>query len=239
MTEDTTAKLNGAIVSVMLAVTRLKKADNNAFAKYRYTSVDDFKDALRPLLGEHGLTAHMSEVSCDLFEGKTADKSNVKFSFAITLEHISGERAQPENVTVFLPFVGAQTTGQARSYALKEWLKSRFLASSGDSEDADAHDTGEEMSKADARPIYAELQEELRLATKEGPEQMKAWAEGRRPSLEVMPKDWRLKLQVQYREGLTTGRAAAPDPEAEAHEEAIAAANETLDRQFRETIGAE
>lgn len=232
--------LNEAVSKAMLEVVRLKKADNNAFAKYRYTSVDDFKDALRPILAENGLVAHMSETACEMFEGKTADKSNVKFAFAITLEHTSGEKAAPENVTVILPFVGAQTTGQARSYALKEWLKSRFLASSGDSEDADAHDTDEELGKAEARPLYIELQEELRVAAQKGRAEMEAWADGRRPSLEVMPKDWRLKLKAQYREGLA-GKAPKGTPAEDLNDDDSGFVpdvdpNETLDRQFQETM---
>lgn len=207
---DTPSNIQSAVTAVMLDVKRLKKADNNAFAKYRYTSVDDFKDALRPMLSERGLSARMTETSCEILEGKSADKRDAKFAFAITLEHTSGVVSEPENITVILPYVGAQTTGQARSYALKEWLKSRFMASSGDSEDADAHDTTEELSKADARALFAELQEELRLATKAGKTTMEAWAESRRPSLEVLPKDWRLRLQVQYREGLATGRTTLP-----------------------------
>lgn len=205
--------LTEAVVEVMKAVKRLKKADNNAFAKYRYTSVDDFKDALRPLLSNSGISVRMTETGCELQEGKTDEKGKValviKFTFSVTLEHVSGALSEPECITVILPYVGAQTTGQARSYALKEWLKSRFLASSGDSEDADQHDETEEMSKAEARALYVELTEELRLAVHAGKTKMEDWAEHRRASIAVMPKDWRLQLQRQYKEGLATGKASA------------------------------
>lgn len=202
-----------SVAAVMAEVKRLKKADNNAFARYRYTSVDDFKDAMRPLLAKNGLTICVDETACDIFD-RTDDKNKVsahaKFTFSLWLEHSSGEEGKPERLTVMLPYVGAQTSGAARSYAVKEWLKSRFLASSGDSEDADQHDVSEEMSKAEARSLYAELQEELRQATLKSVDAMKEWAEKRRASIDVMPKDWRLQLQRQYKEGAAQRKAPAP-----------------------------
>jgi len=207
-----------AIAEVMKSVRRLKKADNNAFAKYRYTSVDDFKDALRPLMADNGLTPHSNEVSFDHFERQDEKGKNslhVKIKFDLWLEHVSGEREDPEGLTVALPYVGAQTSGQARSYAVKEWLKSKFLASSGDSEDADQHDTNEEMSKAEARALYTELQGELRIAVGKDRDAMEHWAATRRASIDVLPKDWRLQLKRQYGDGLATGRSAATSSEPE------------------------
>lgn len=220
-----------SVAGVMAEVRRLKKADNNAFAKYRYTSVDDFKDAMRPLMSKHGLSICTDELSCDLFD-RTDDKGKVsahaKFTFGIWLEHISGVEGKPERLTVMLPYVGAQTSGAARSYAVKEWLKSRFLASSGDSEDADQHDVSEEMTKAEARALYAELQEGLRLATLQSVDAMAEWAEKRRASIDVMPKDWRLQLQRQYKEGAAQRKAAAPAKPN--HAEFLAEIEDTLAR---------
>jgi hypothetical protein len=191
-----------ATSKVMAEVRRLRKADNNAFAKYRYTSVDDFKDAIRPLMAKHGLTPNADELSCDLFDrvdDKNKTSAHAKFTFSLWLEHISGEEGKPERLTVMLPYVGAQTSGAARSYAIKQWVKSKFLASSGDSEDADQHDVTEELSKAEARPIYTELEKELREAAVKGREAMEEWVDRRRPSIEVLPKDWRVLLQREYR----------------------------------------
>lgn len=220
-----------SVAAVMAKVKRLKKADNNAFAKYRYTSVDDFKDALRPILSECGLSISMQEMSFEVHEAKgEKDKVSLlaRFSFSLTLEHISGEKSEPEFISMMLPFVGAQTTGAARSYAMKEWLKSRFLASSGDSEDADEHDTTEEMTKAEARPLYAELQEELRLATLKSVDAMKEWVERRRASIDVMPKDWRLQLQRQYKDGVAQRKVVAPAKAS--HAEFLAEIEDTLAR---------
>lgn len=205
--ETTSPALNDAICLVMLDVKRLRKADNNAFAKYRYTSVDDFKDDLRPKLAEHGLSVHADEVGCETFEHTNSKKEtslHAKFRFNMWLEHSSGEREKPEGLTVILPYTGAQTTGAARSYAVKEWLKSKFLASSGDSEDADQGD-GEVLSKSEARKLYEELQAELKVATAAGEDAMKEWGVRRKPSIIVLPNDWQLHLRRQYEEGRATG----------------------------------
>jgi hypothetical protein len=224
-----------ATAAVMKEVKRLKKADNNAFAKYRYTSVDDFKDALRPLLAKHGLVPNAHEVSCETFE-KADEKAKVpslhaKFRFELWLEHISGEEGKPEGLTVMMPYTGAQTTGAARSYAIKEWLKSKFLASSGDSEDADEAETVEELSKAEARPIYTELEAELRAAAKKGEAALREWADRRRPSIEVMPKDWRVLLRREFKEGLATaGHARKDPPPVNVNQEFLREVEETLSR---------
>ena len=157
----------------------------------------------------------MSEMACDqmpaMKDGK--EKYSLRFEFACTIKHVSGSCGDIEPITVILPFVGAQTTGQARSYALKEYLKSAFLASSGDSEDADAHDEMETLSKQEARPLFRELQAELRQAAKHGREAMKTWVGNRKPSISVMPKDWQILLRKEYQEGLATGTLKRAEPE--------------------------
>lgn len=228
------SKVAEATAAVMAEIKRLKKADNNAFARYRYTSVDDFKDALRPLMAAKGLTPCTDETSCETFDkpddkGKTS--THAKYRFRLWLEHISGEVGRPEGLTVMLPYVGAQTTGAARSYAVKEWLKSKFLASSGDSEDADQHDVTEELSKAEARPLYSELETELRAAAANGADAMKAWADRRRPSIEVLPKDWRVMLQREYKENLATaGSRKQQPPPVNVNAEFLREVEETLAR---------
>jgi len=195
-----------AICNVMVIVERLKKDHNNAFAKYKYTSVDDFKDYLRPKMAEQGIWVSVSEKECEIIavtsddKGKQKEKTHLKFCFSCALNHVSGEPALQEEISVMLPYVGAQTSGQARSYAIKEYLKSAFLASSGDIDDADADSDAEQLSKQAARPIYKELTDELRAAAQSGETAMKEWAHKRKPSIHVMPKDWQIMLQKQYKE---------------------------------------
>lgn len=139
----TESLLTKAIANVMKEVKRQGAKDENKFGNYKYTSVDDYKDHLRPLLGMQGLAVHCDQTGFCLenvvTSGKGGDKNTLaaRYDFEITLSHVSGERAESERITVMLPFVGAQTTGQARSYALKEWAKSRFWATSGNTTESD------------------------------------------------------------------------------------------------------
>lgn len=232
--QQNNAELLGAKCSVMAQVRRLKKDHENLFAKFKYTSVDDFKDHLRPLLAEHGLSIHMHQCKCELTLISTEKKKDapyLTFDFECTIQHKSGQQAEPETITVILPFVGAQTTGQARSYALKEYMKTEFMASSGDSDDADQSEELTELSKQAARPLHGVLTQELREAVLIGPDAMLEWATSRKPSLDVMPKDWRTMLQVEYKEGLATRGMSVDEPS-----DKTISANESLDKEYAEAM---
>ncbi|MBO6901402.1 MAG: ERF family protein [Rhizobiaceae bacterium] len=202
------ATLPDAVVAVMAAVTRLKKADRNKFANYDFTSVDDFKDSLRPLLAKHGLYVVPNQVGFQFVEVKSdKDKTSTlaQFDFDITLKHVSGEVESPERMTVFLPLTGAQTSGAARSYVIKEWLKGRFLASSGDTqEEADLLDQSREglrLSKAEARGTFEKMQKGLRDAAKgRDHDALSDWWLANKEVIETLPKDWFLTLKNEYAE---------------------------------------
>lgn len=220
-----TSQLLAAVSRVMADVRRLEKADNNAFAKYKFTSSDDFKDHLRPLLAKNGLSVAMDEDDVELTVLKNAkgeDKTNARFKFAITLKHESGEIEQPDHTTVFIDLTGPQSTGAARTYALKEWFKSRFLASSGDiSEDPDSHETQsystapQRSTKANGRETYGLLLRELRNCPTR--ETLKEWAGLRRKDIESLPAEWTEPLRADYeahKDSLPGPVAAAPKTDA-------------------------
>lgn len=192
--------LSSAVAAVMKDVKRLEKADNNAFAKYKFTSVDDYKDNLRPLIAQKGLETCLSQVGFERFEHAAKGKDtgvHCQYDFILWLKHESGEVGAPEGSTICLPYTGAQTTGQARSYAQKEWLKSKFLASSGDTaEDADAYALDIKLSKGEARKIYDRLVAELREFGKYGVEgDIEKWGGINSVFLEAMPNDWMIELR--------------------------------------------
>lgn len=200
--------LGESIVAVMAEVTRLRKADRNKFANYDFTSVDDFKDGLRPLLAKYGLYVIPNQIGFQFVEVKD-DKDKIKtlaqFDFHLTLKHVSGAEEYPETMTVFLPLTGAQTSGAARSYAIKEWLKGRFLASSGDTqEEADLLDQSREglrLSKAEARGTFEKMQKGLRDAAKgRDHEALSDWWLANKEVIETLPKDWFLTLKNEYAE---------------------------------------
>lgn len=206
-----------AVCALMAELQRLKKADHNKFAHYDFTSVDDFKDAIRPRMAKHGLFHHTTQAGFQLVEVR-GDKDKIQtlaqFDFDIVLKHVSGEEEPAERMTVLLPLTGAQTSGAARSYAIKEWFKSRFLASSGDTqEEADLMDQSREgmrLSKADARDLYQKLQKEMREVAKGNDhEALAAWWADNREQLNTLPKDWFLTIKNEYAESYVSLKAQA------------------------------
>jgi hypothetical protein len=198
--------LVSAIAAVMANVHRLGKDETNDFAKYKFTSVDEYKDHLRPLLAANGLAIRMGETGFERFEALNSKGGKTlmcRFTFAIALMHESGAEEPPETTTVMLPYAAAQTTGQARSYALKEWLKAKFLASSGDiSEDVDSQPQGEyrtTLPKKDARPLYTKLEKSLDEIERTGTvASLEAWQKSHKGEIESLPDDWLAPLRQRY-----------------------------------------
>lgn len=206
--EEKADTIREAVCAVMAELRRLEKADTNKFANYDFTSVDDFKDEIRPLMAKHGLFLHIAQ---DVFvierikDGKGKETTFARFDFLITLKHVSGDEEPAELITVMLPFTGAQTSGAARSYAIKEWMKSRFLASSGDTqEEADLLDNsrdGMRLSKQDARKLYDDLNKELKeSADGRNHDALAVWWSGSKERLDSLPRDWFLTIKNDYAE---------------------------------------
>lgn len=185
-------ELNKAVCAVMAEVHSLKKAEKNDHGKYNYVSVDAFKDFVRPLMAKNGLSLLTNEVdfALDTVQSRNGPTVVARITFEFTLHHISGEIAPAERATIVLPYTGAQTAGAAKSYVIKEYMKGKFLVSTGDKDlieggaDADAYkqqeytgavpkmgisphetppqNTGPQLLKRDeARKLYKELQAEL------------------------------------------------------------------------------
>jgi hypothetical protein len=209
---DSPDKLAAAICSVMSEVKRLSKADNNAFQKYKFTSVDDMKDHIRPLLAKNGLSIRTDEVAFEAMEliadsGKKSLVARYKFSFQLV--HVSGAVDVPEHSTITLPYTGAQTTGAARSYAAKEWFKSKFLVSTGDiSEDADTHEQqsySKTLPKAKARDEYKKLQDSMRdQAGVIDSVAFIEWGTQHKSDIALQPEDWQAELRKEYATLLAT-----------------------------------
>lgn len=192
-----------ALAAVMAEVRRLEKSATNTHANYKFTSVDDFKDALRPLFATHGLTVRCDQTGFAMFpvKGKNGETLAAQFDFEFVLATAAGED-KPERSTVVLPYTGAQTTGIARSYALKEYLKTRVMASSGDQEDADFAPTSEYSpaasrtpapSKAASRSTYTALEADLHACTSR--EAVLQWAADNSDTLNALPADWQATIR--------------------------------------------
>lgn len=144
-----------AVNAVMKATKRIEKGDFNQHGKFKFTSVDDFFDAVRPLMAEAGLIISSDEDHFEIIPGAD-DKSWLLMRFAFTLSHASGviwDRPQRRSIMV-LASMGAQAFGAAQSYAEKQFLRSLFKMSTGDA-DADSH---EQSDLPKARPYESGLQ---------------------------------------------------------------------------------
>jgi hypothetical protein len=214
--------LTRAKTAVIGEIKRLEKTHTNSHGGYQFTSVDDFKDVVRPLMAKHGLSLHVSEDTFALStvktgkEGKETNIAVIRFRFVI--EHIGGERSEPSFFTVALPYTGAQTSGAAQSYAIKEGVyKGLFQASSGDvAEEADFHEQGqlvatERLSKAEARPLFEGLQRDLRAEVSEtrDHEKLFEWWASNRDQIRILPLDWEASLKKEYADEYKTLKAAA------------------------------
>lgn len=203
--------LTKAKTTVCEAIKRLEKSHTNSHGGYQFTSVDDFKDEVRPLMAKHGLDLHVSEESYALStiktgkDGKDTNVATIRFKFV--LEHVSGERSEPSFFTVCLPYTGAQTSGAAQSYAIKEGVyKGLFQASSGDiAEEADLQDQSrlagnERMSKAEAKPLYEGLQREMRAIVSDtrNPDDLYKWWSDNRDQTRILPLDWEAMIKKEY-----------------------------------------
>ena len=130
------AKINAAINAAMGQIQKLAKGDRNSHGNYSFASVDAFLDMCRPICAEHGLHPQVDSVGTETFSAGNA-KLWAKFSYKIGMGHVSGEKTDPVGMDVMLPLTGAQTSGSAQSYAVKQYLRALLLISTGDKDDVD------------------------------------------------------------------------------------------------------
>ena len=137
------SNINGAISAAMGEIQKLGKDDRNQHGNYSFASIDAFLDMCRPICAAHGLHPLVNTVASETFEAGN-NKLWAKFTYQISLAHTSGENIEPVGMDVMLPLTGAQTSGSAQSYAVKQFLRGLFLISTGDRDDVDLKPQAEE-----------------------------------------------------------------------------------------------
>jgi hypothetical protein len=133
-----------AIIAITGKVRKLAKEGNNAFARYKFTSVDQFYEALGPMMAEHGLCdlAFERAISVETRE-TTNDKGETKKGVWMTAEydfvlyHESGVMSEPIGRTITVQATGAQSYASAQSYAEKYFLRNLFKVPTGDRDEVD------------------------------------------------------------------------------------------------------
>ena len=201
---ETTSGLTLAVCHVMSEVKRLEKDGDNKFDKYKYVTVDQNKDAWRPLLSKYGLEVFVDQVSMDPFERKTGNgkvEINYLCNFRCWLKHCSGEVGEVERLFEIIPYKSAQTGSILRSYVMKIYLSGKFLQSGGDDHEDPDSGQGAELTKAEARKPYEKLQRECREIGSAGTiDNLKEWAEQNRIILNALPKSWYTLMRDEYKQ---------------------------------------
>ena len=129
------SKINAAIAAAMGQIQPLEKDGKNTHQNYDFASIDKFLQLCRPILAAHGLHPNVDCVSSEIVAvGNKTWSSN---AYRIIMQHSSGEATEPAGIHVHLPLTGAQTSGSAQSYAVKQYLRGLLLISTGDKDDPD------------------------------------------------------------------------------------------------------
>ena len=136
------SKINSAIAAAMGEIQPVAKDGKNEHQNYNFASIDAFMQLCRPILAAHGLHPSVDCVSSEIVA--VGNKSWASNAYRITMRHSSGEATEPAGIHVHLPLTGAQTSGSAQSYAVKQYLRGLLLISTGDKDDADLAPAGPE-----------------------------------------------------------------------------------------------
>lgn len=132
------SNINAAISTAMGNVTKLAKEHKNAHGNYNFASIDDFLELCRPMMAAEGLYVNISGTGAETFMAGS-NKLWCKFSYIIQTCHKSGESTDEAGMDVMVPLTGAQTSGSAQSYALKQYLRGLLMISTGEKDDPDFH----------------------------------------------------------------------------------------------------
>lgn len=138
------------VVKVGQNVKKLHRDRHNEFAKYNYTSVDSFYEALGPIMAEAGLFVVLDEASV------MAEKGFLISNYEIYLISEEGDSYGPMRRQVTVKATGPQSYASAQSYAEKYFLRQLFKVPTGEA-DADAH---EKVTLPDIKPQVERLNED-------------------------------------------------------------------------------
>lgn len=128
-----------AVASVMSDVPKLAKGEKNSHGNYNFASIDDFLEAVRPLMAKAGLVIVSDEEDFEVIgEGKD---TWLKMRYAFTLHAADALYGPIYRTTMVRASMGSQAFGAAQSYAEKQFLRSLFKIATGEGGaiDADSH----------------------------------------------------------------------------------------------------
>lgn len=143
-TEVTKQTIFQAIAAAVAEVKILGKTDRNKFDGYDFVSIDKFLALVNPINAKHGLFPSVSQTNVEMYENtnsKGGKSTWARFYYDISLHHANGETFGPVAMMVAVPMNGAQASGSAQSYALKQFFRATYMIPTGDKDDADLNPT--------------------------------------------------------------------------------------------------
>ncbi len=143
MTEEH-KNIYAALAAAVGEVRILGKSERNKFDGYNFVSIDKFLELVNPICAKHGLFPLVSQDEIELYENvnsKGGKATWARFYFSISLHHSTGESIGPVKSMVAVPMNGAQASGSAQSYALKQFFRATLMIPTGDKDDADLNAT--------------------------------------------------------------------------------------------------
>jgi hypothetical protein len=133
-----------AIISIMGKVKKLAKEGTNTYQRYRFTSVDQFYEAVGQLISEHGLCNFIFERSHVIEVRETTnDKGETKRGvwmtgeYDIVLYHESGAMSEPITRTITVQASGPQSYASAQSYVEKYFWRNLLKIPTGDKDEVE------------------------------------------------------------------------------------------------------
>ena len=134
-----------AIISVNKRVTSLGKDEENKFARFKYTSVDAFYEAIGPLMADAGIFVLTDEVDTEIERREGTDDQGrpritvwLTTKYEISIYHENGAEWGPICREMMVAATGPQAYGAGQSYVEKYFLRGLFKVPTGDA-DADGH----------------------------------------------------------------------------------------------------
>lgn len=144
MTDKTPETIYAAVAAAIGKVQKLGKDARNKFDGYDFVSIDKFLALVNPICAEHGLFPWIHTEAIEPYtntNSKGASSTWARFTFHISMMHTSGQQIGPATYVVSVPLNGAQASGSAQSYALKQFFRGVFMIPTGDKDDADLSGT--------------------------------------------------------------------------------------------------
>ena len=144
-----------AIAKAVGEVKQLGKSDRNKFDGYDFVSIDKFLSLVNPICAAHGLFPSVNLTATEFYENtnsKGTKSTWARFNYDICLHHETGDKFGPINMMVAVPMNGAQASGSAQSYALKQFFRGMFMIPTGDKDDPDLNATEQHHNAKPEKP---------------------------------------------------------------------------------------